>query len=40
MLIGELSKQTGFTRDTIRFYEKQGLIRVDREQRTPGNYKD
>lgn len=26
MLIGELSKRTGLTRDTIRFYEKQGLI--------------
>lgn len=26
MLIGELSKQTGFSKDTIRFYEKMGLI--------------
>jgi MerR family transcriptional regulator, copper efflux regulator len=26
MLIGELSKQTGVSKDTIRFYEKLGLI--------------
>ena len=26
MLIGELSKKTGFSRDTIRYYEKLGLI--------------
>lgn len=26
MLIGELSKQTGLSKDTIRFYEKTGLI--------------
>lgn len=26
MLIGELSKKTGFSKDTIRFYEKIGLI--------------
>ncbi|MEB3309613.1 MAG: MerR family DNA-binding transcriptional regulator [Snowella sp.] len=26
MLIGELAQRTGLTRDTIRFYEKMGLI--------------
>ena len=26
MLIGELSRQTGLSKDTIRFYEKNGLI--------------
>jgi MerR family copper efflux transcriptional regulator len=26
MLIGELAKRSGLTRDTIRFYEKEGLI--------------
>ncbi|MEB3336132.1 MAG: MerR family transcriptional regulator [Leptolyngbyaceae bacterium] len=26
MLIGELAQKTGLTRDTIRFYEKMGLI--------------
>lgn len=28
MLIGELSKQTQLSRDTIRFYEKRGLIKA------------
>ena len=39
MRIGELSKRTGFTRDAIRFYERQGLItpRSDREE--TNNYK-
>ena len=40
MLIGELSKRTGLTRDTIRFYEKQGLIKVTRSERRVNNYKD
>jgi DNA-binding transcriptional MerR regulator len=40
MLIGELSRWTGFSRDTIRFYEKEGLIKVGRKQRRANNYKD
>lgn len=40
MLIGELSRRTGFSHDTIRFYEKKGLIRVDRKQRRENNYKE
>jgi DNA-binding transcriptional MerR regulator len=40
MLIGELSRLSGFSRDTIRFYEKEGLIKLGRKQRTPNNYKD
>ena len=40
MLIGELSEKTGFTRDTIRFYEKQGLISVGRKERRENNYKE
>lgn len=40
MLIGELSKQTGLSRDTIRFYEKQGLIKVGRRERRVNNYKE
>jgi DNA-binding transcriptional MerR regulator len=40
MLIGELSKRTGFSHDTIRFYEKKGLIRVDRKSRRENNYKE
>ena len=40
MLIGELCAKTGLSRDTIRFYEKQGLIRVGRKQRRDNNYKE
>jgi len=40
MLIGELSKRSGFSRDTIRFYEKKGLIQVDRKERRDNNYKE
>ncbi len=40
MLIGELSRLTGFSRDTIRFYEKEGLIKIGRKQRRENNYKD
>lgn len=40
MLIGELSRLTGFSRDTIRFYEKEGLIKLGRRQRNMNNYKD
>ena len=40
MLIGELSKQTGLSRDTIRFYEKKGLIAVGRKERRFNNYKE
>jgi DNA-binding transcriptional MerR regulator len=40
MLIGEISKHTGLSRDTIRFYEKKGLIKVPRKQRRDNNYKE
>ncbi len=40
MLIGELSNKTGLSRDTIRFYEKQGLISVARKERRFNNYKE
>ncbi|MEO6131629.1 MAG: MerR family transcriptional regulator [Saprospiraceae bacterium] len=40
MLIGELSSKTGLSRDTIRFYEKQGLISVARRERRFNNYKE
>ncbi|MEA5569140.1 MerR family transcriptional regulator [Anabaena sp. UHCC 0399] len=32
MLIGELSKKTGLSKDTIRFYEKIGLIEAKARQ--------
>jgi MerR family copper efflux transcriptional regulator len=40
MQIGELSKKSGFTRDTIRFYEKNGLIELEKDSRFENNYKD
>jgi DNA-binding transcriptional MerR regulator len=40
MLIGELAKRTGLSRDTIRFYEKIGLITVSNKSRRENNYKD
>lgn len=40
MLIGEVSKLTGISRDTIRFYEKEGLIKVPKKQRRDNNYKE
>ena len=40
MLIGELSKKSGFSRDTIRFYEKIGLIKLEDELRDRYQFKD
>lgn len=40
MLIGELSERSGLSRDTIRFYEKVGLIRLRRSDRRRNNYKE
>jgi DNA-binding transcriptional MerR regulator len=40
MLIGELAAKSGLSRDTIRFYEKQGLISVSRKARRDNNYKE
>ncbi len=40
MLIGELSKRSGFSRDTIRYYEKIGLIVLPKKARRENNYKD
>lgn len=39
MRIGQLSKLSGFSRDTIRFYEKKGLIRLV-DDRDKYQYKD
>ena len=39
MLIGELSRLTEMSRDTIRFYEKEGLIKIGRKHRKANNYK-
>jgi DNA-binding transcriptional MerR regulator len=40
MLIGQLAQRTGFTRYTIRFYEKHGLIEVPSKARRANNYKE
>lgn len=40
MLIGELVERSGLTKDTIRFYEKKGLINIDRKSRRENNYKE
>lgn len=40
MLIGQLSKLSGFSRHTIRFYEKQGMFTLGRKNRMVNNYKD
>jgi len=40
MLIGEISKKTQLSRDTIRFYEKKGLIRVQPSISEFNNYKN
>ncbi|MGW5421351.1 MerR family transcriptional regulator [Streptomyces sp. NPDC003943] len=37
MLIGELAAATGLARDTIRFYEKRGLVTGERR---PNGYRD
>ena len=37
MRIGELATATGVSRDTLRFYEKRGLIQADR---WPNGYRD
>ena len=38
MRIGELSKKSGVSRDTIRFYEKQGLLECEARE-AENNYK-
>jgi len=40
MLIGQLSAKSGVSRDTIRYYEKIGLIRADGFVRQSNSYKD
>lgn len=40
MLIGELVEKSGLTKDTIRFYEKKGLINLERKNRRENNYKE
>jgi MerR family transcriptional regulator, copper efflux regulator len=39
MLISELSEKTGVSKDTIRFYEKAGLLQPDMAARGENNYR-
>ena len=40
MLIGELAREAGLTRHTIRFYEKRGLLNTGQAERRSNNYKE
>ena len=40
MLIGDISKQTGFSKDTLRWYEKIGLIELDKKDRYENNFRN
>ena len=40
MLMGELAKKTGLSKDTIRFYEKMGLITAQERQAGSRIYKE
>lgn len=40
MLIGELASKSGFSRDTIRYYEKLGLLQAAVLERQENNYKN
>lgn len=39
MLIGEIVQQTGVSRDTIRYYERLGLLRAEGRPAKANNYK-
>lgn len=40
MLIGILPQESGFSRDTIRYYEKIDLLRLPKKARRENNYKE
>ena len=40
MLIGIVAQESGFSRDTIRYYEKIGLLRLPKKARRENNYKE
>lgn len=39
MQIGEIAKRTGFSPDTLRWYEKIGLIQLNKRSRGENNYR-
>ena len=40
MLIGIIAQESGFSRDTIRYYEKIGLLSLPKKARRENNYKE
>ncbi len=40
MRIGELSRRSGLSRDTLRYYERQGLIRSEPGPEASNSYRD
>lgn len=40
MLIGKLVERSGLSKDTIRFYERKGLISLQSSSRRDNNYKE
>ena len=40
MRIKELSERSGLSRDTIRYYEKIGLLKLEKGDRSENNYKE
>lgn len=40
MLIGIIAQESGFSRDTIRYYEKIGLLHLPKKARRENNYKE
>ncbi|GAB3719065.1 Cd(II)/Pb(II)-responsive transcriptional regulator [Spirosoma flavus] len=40
MLIGIIAQESGFSRNTIRYYEKIGLLRLPKRARRENNYKE
>ena len=40
MRIGELADKSGVSRDTIRFYERNGLIASDKSESATNNYRN
>lgn len=39
MQIGDIAKQSGFSKDTLRYYEKIGLIKLNKKLRGENNYR-
>lgn len=39
MKIGAVAEQSGFSKDTLRYYEKIGLIQLAKDQRSSNNYR-